>query len=605
MGVIHTPTLPGHNEIPPKKVFREFWADAKPYRRSLLFMVLFMILQGGIVGGSIWLIKSSIDCFFEQKDMSAAFFLIGSLFVATVGKSVTEFFFQWNRTIITSRMRDAMVVKSFRDLVYNPFSLHISERDRKKYGWVLTDAMNYTGAVFGMFNSWVKQPFMVVSTLGALFFIAPLFTGLGILLIPLLIPCLLFMKRKIKKFIAKREQFIGMVEEVVADSIRGIRIVKVFGLEENEIKKIKKIIDLQRELVIKNAFYTGLLSPLSELIGLLGLSVIILLGSRYIHTGAFTTGTFLVFIMSFLNIYRPLKQISNGMLNYHMALDAGRRLIILRQNAIKEQKRKGTIKLGTVANIRIENLWFSYLNTKENEKEERKNSDYVLRGLDLAVKKGDSVALTGVTGSGKSTLCDLIFKLYQPDRGNIYINDIAIEDVEDNSFREKFALCSQETIVFNNSLLEDIRIARPDASREDVLAVAKAAGMSSFLNSLDCGLDTWIGDRGVHCSGGQRQMIALARTLLQKPEIMVLDEAISGIDLETGRKIWQNIREMLPECTIIMVSHHLHIIQRCQRVIVLEEGRIVQDISVGKVRNLSEFLRQYHPQTEQNGGEVL
>lgn len=592
MGVIYNPIPPGYEDIPPKQVFREFWEDASAYRKSLFLMVLFMILQGGIVGGSIWLIKTSIDLFFSKKDTASVFFLIGSLCIATVGKSITEFFFEWNRTVIISKVRDALVVKAFRNLVYNPFRLHIQERDRKKYGWVLTDAMNFIGSVFGMFNSWIKQPFMVASTLCALFVIAPLFTLVGILLIPLLVPCLLFLKRKIKEFIRQREHLIGTVEEVVADSIRGIRIVKVFGLEENEIRKIENTIDLQRDLVVKNAFYTGLLSPLSELIGLVGLSIIILLGSRYIHTGTFTTGTFLVFIMSFINIYRPIKQISSGMLNYHMAIDSGRRLIILQNNARKEQQRKGTAKLDHFRSLRIENIWFSYLENRE------KDTDYVLRGIDLTIRKGETVALTGVTGAGKSTLCDLIFRLYQQDKGNIYINDIPIEDIENRSFRDKFALCSQETIVFNNTLLEDIRVAKPDASREDVLAVARAAGMSSFLDSLNRGLDTWIGDRGIHCSGGQRQMIALARALLQKPDVLVLDEAISGIDLETGRSIWENIRTMLPNCTIVVISHHLHIIRRCQRVVVLESGKIARDILVGEVQNLRQFLHRYHPPAE-------
>ena len=579
---------PEYKEIPPKTVFREFWSIAKPHRHSFVFMIVFMLLQGGIVGGSIWMVKSSLDLFFEAKDPSSVFFLIGALFLATVGKSAMGFFFNRNRTLVIGRIRDVLVVDAFANLIYNPFHVHIKERDRKKYGWVLTDAMNFTGSMFGMFNSWIKQPFMVVSTIGALLVIAPLFTLVGIVLIPLCFPCLIFLKRRIKEFVAQREHLIGLVEEVVSESIRGIRIVKVFGLEKNEIRKLEKTVDLQRDLAMKNAFYTGLLSPISELLGLVGLTVIILLGSRYIHSGSFTTGTFFVFIMSFVNIYRPLKEISNGMLNYQMALDAGRRLIILRRNAEGERKKSGSVPLDEVRGLRVENLWFSYSSDPTS------NAQYVLRGLDLEIKKGETVALVGATGAGKSTLCDLIFRLYQPHKGEISVNGIPIGQLENQSFRKKFALCSQETIVFNNTLLEDIRIARPEASREEVAEIAEAVGLSSFMNSLNRGLDTWIGDRGVQCSGGQRQMIALARAIVQQPEVLVLDEAISGIDVDTGETIWRNIRERLPQCAIIMISHHLHIIRRCDRVVVLKSGEIFRDVPMDEIGDPARFFREFH-----------
>ena len=574
---------PEYKEIAPKQVFQEFWSIAKSYKRSLFLMIGSVVIQAVIVGGSIWMVKTSIDRFFESKDASSVYFLIGALSLATVGRSCIEFFFNWNRTLVIGRVRDVLVVQAFRNLVFNPFHVHIQERDRKKYGWVLTDATNYVNSIFGMFNSWIKQPFMVISTLVALFAIAPLFTCIGILLVPLCVPSLLFIKRKIKEFIALREHLIGRVEEVVSESIRAIRIVKVFGLEENEIEKLKRTVDSQRDLNVKNAFYTGLLAPISELLGLLGLSVIIVIGSRYIHTGSFTTGTFLVFIMSFLNIYRPLKQISNGMLNYQMALDAGRRLIILRKNAVKEQHAEGKTNINLFQSLKIENLWFSYAQNPQSE------TDYVLRGVNLAIRKGEFVALAGATGAGKSTLCDLIFRLYCQNEGHIMINGIAVDQVENRSFRDKFALCSQETIVFNNTLLEDIRVARPDATRRQVSEVAEAVGMSAFLGSLNRGLDTWIGDRGIHFSGGQRQMIALARALLQKPEFLVLDEALSGIDLATSRKIWCNIKNMLPQCTILLISHHVPIIQNCERLILLQDGKIVQDGPVSEIMESKHF----------------
>ncbi len=585
---------PEYQAISRKEVFREFWANARLQKRIFAFLLFSVLLQGLVIGGSIWLVKTSLDQLFEDKDPKAVFFVIGALFMATVMKSALEFFFNWNKNLAIARIRDALVVKAFRDLVYNPFPVHIKVRDRKKYGWVLTDAMNFIESVFGMFNAWVKQPFTLASTICALMIIAPVLTLVGLVLMPLGIPCILFLKRKTKEFVAQRKMLLGLVQEMVSETIQSIKIVKVFGLEDTEVERLQQTVNHQREINQRNAFFIGLISPISEFLGLVGLTVIILIGSQSILSGTFTTGTFFVFIMSFLNIYRPIKDVSNGILNYQLALDSGRRLIILQRNAQKELEKSGTVPIEHFRDLRIEKLWFSYAETPGVD-------EYVLRDLNLRVRRGETLAIVGATGAGKSTLCDLIFRLYRPQRGTIYVSGISLEQIENRSCKRIFALCSQETIVFNNTLLENIRIARPEASRKEVLTVVETVHLSSYMNSLNRGLDTWIGDRGVQCSGGQRQLIALARALLQNPEVLVLDEALSGVDVETGRIIWQNILERLPDCTILVISHHWHIINHCDRVVLLSEGRLVKDTPVGTIEDTSRFFREFHLEKEGSG----
>lgn len=584
----------GYQEIPhafrsilPGDVFKEFWTYGRSQKTLFIFLVFLTLLQGVIAGGGVWLVKTAIDYFFHQKDLKGALYLVGALFMATVVKSAVEFFSNWNRNLTIARMRDTLIIKAFEDFLDNPFSIHIQERDRRKYGWILSDALNFITSFFNTFNSWVKQPFILVSTIIALMVISPLLTLAGIIVIPIGLPCLIFLKRKLKEFIAQRKLLLGMLEEIVAEGIKGIRIIKTFGLERHMVRKLKQSVDRQREINLRNAFFVGLMSPVSETLGLLGLAVIIFIGSQDILSGSFTAGTFFVFIMSFLNMYRPIKDISNGLLNYQMALDAGRRLISLQRNAQRERSKKGKAQIGDFQQLEIKNLWFSYNERPLNEQ------SYVLRDLNLFIQRGEMVSLVGTTGAGKSTLCDILFGLYAPQKGMVFINEVPFHQIDDQSIKRIFSLCSQETIVFNNSLLEEIRIARPTASRDEVQVVAEAAGLSPYIATLSAGLDTWVGDRGVHCSGGQRQMIALARSLLQRPELLVLDEAMAMIDMETGRRIWWNIRKFLPDCTILVISHHWHIIKHCDRVMVLSEGAVYKDMPVQDIRDPDQFFEEF------------
>ena len=577
-----------YHNIAPKAVFQEFWNHASTEKRVFVIMLLSVVLQGGIAGSTIYLLKNAIDLFFESANLKTVSFLVGTLFLATVFKSLLEFIFNWKKTVAVARIHDKLLVKAFKDLLLNPFHFHVQERDRKKYRWVLKDSIKFIDALFGMFNAWGKQPFVLLSTIIALWFISPFLTLIGLLLVPLGMPCILLLKRKTKEFIAQRKQLLGGIEEIVTDSIRSIRIVKVFGLEERKVLQLEDAIDRQRDINMKNSFYLGLMAPLSELLGFLGLTVIIIVGSQSIVSGTFTTGTFFVFIMAFLNIYRPLKDISNGFVNYQLALDAGRRLIVLRQRAEKAEREQSRKPLTVFESLEVRDIWFSY-NNKDTDK-----AKPVLRGLSLKITAGETVAVVGATGAGKSTLCDLMCRLYEPQEGTLLLNGIPISELSPKSVTNAFALCSQETIVFNDSIYNEILVGYPEASADDVQTAAEAACLSAYIDAPARNLETHIGDRGIHFSGGQRQLIAIARALLRKPKVLILDEAMSGLDVETSRRIWSNIRQLLPGTTIVAVSHNWDIIRHCQRVLVLSRGRIARSMAVEDIKDQERFFKDFH-----------
>lgn len=590
----------GYDAITGKEVFNLFWRHARTEKKVFIVILCSVILQGGVAGGTIYLLKSALDQFFEKQNVNTVAFLVGTLFLATVLKSGLEFLFNWKKAVAVARINDRLVIKAFRHLLLNPFRYHIEERDRKKYSWVLKDAMKFIDSIFGMFNAWAKQPFVLFSTVVALWVISPVLTFVGLVLVPLGIPCLLFLKRKLKDFVAQRKKLLGVIEEVVSESIRSIRIVKVFGLEERNVAQLASAIDRQRDITMKNAFYLGLMSPLSELIGFTGLAVIIFAGSQRIIGGSFTTGTFFVFIMAFLNIYRPLKDISSGFMSYQLGLDAGRRLIILERRASEARRNQGRIELGHFSHLAFRDVWFAYGGDDKETGQEGKEGHHVLKGVNLELHTGETMALVGATGAGKSTLCDLICRLYEPSKGELLVNELPVTQYSNQSYTAAFGLCSQDTILFNNTLVEEIRVAAPGASREEVQRVVDAVGLSPFMAANRRDWNSWIGDRGVQFSGGQRQMIAIARAMLRRPQVLIMDEAMSGLDVETGRLLWQNIRRMLPDTAILAISHNWDVIRHCQCVCIMVEGRITKKMRVKEIEDKDQFFRSLHIKHREN-----
>jgi ABC-type multidrug transport system fused ATPase/permease subunit len=213
------PLPPEYHQISTRKVFAEFWSYARAQMNVFAIILLSVLLQGGVAGGTIFLLKRALDLFFESNTVSTMLALIGTLFLATVCKSVLEFVFGWKKSVAVARIHDRVLVDAFRDLLYNPLRYHVIERDRSKYSWVLKDSIKFVEAFFGMFNAWGKQPFVLLSTITALWIISPQLTMVGVALVPLGIPCVVYLKRKIKRFVEQRQALLGVTEEMVSETI--------------------------------------------------------------------------------------------------------------------------------------------------------------------------------------------------------------------------------------------------------------------------------------------------------------------------------------------------------------------------------------------------
>lgn len=574
------PLSPEEQAIPKSEVFRLFRRQLAGQKKAFYRLGLLLIVQACVIGSSIWLVKIAVDDFFTSHTIQL---LVFALFLAMVVKSLLDFLFNWTQNLSIARVRDAIVSNAYSDLLHSPLSFHIKERSSRKYGWILDDTNNFVEAFFGILHVWIRQPVQIVSSVAALAYIDWKLTALGLLALPVSIPFIVLARRKSMEFVAQRKQLLGQLEERIAETTYGIRIVKAFGLETREFEKVNRIITDQHRIHETNAFYTGLAGPITECLGVLGLTLVLLLGTQSIFSGSFTTGTFTAFLLAFFNIYRPLKDVSRGFFMYQVAIDSGRRLVLLQRRAQQPVEPQGTTIVDHIQYLECRGVRFSYSGANDD-------GPWTLKDIDLRIDRGETILMTGVSGAGKSTLCDLMFRLFRPQRGTILVNGLPIESLHRDSYRKLFAMCSQETIIFNDTLLENIRIARPNASREEALTAARVVQLPQGM--LDR-LDTPIGDRGNQLSGGERQRLALARAVLCKPEFLLLDEALNNVDPETEARIWKGLRDHLPQCTMLVVSHRWLDLHQYDRLLVLANGRLIEDVKISNDRAASAVLEKY------------
>lgn len=540
-------------------------------KKSFLRLGALLLLQAAVVGGGIWLVKIAVDQYFADRTTAL---LIFALFLATVGKSLVDFLYSWSQNLTVARVRDTLVADAYHDLLYCSFSVHLKERNSRKYGWILEDTNNFIESSFGVLQVWVKQPIQIVSSIVALAIIDWQLTALGLLIAPIGVPFLQYFRRKSAKFVAQRKLLLGQLEERIAETIYGIRIVKAFDLEQREFERVKAIIERQRQLHQTSAFYIGLSGPVSEALGLLGLTLVLLFGTQSIFSGSFTAGTLLAFLMAFLGIYRPFKDVSRGFLLQQLALDAGRRLMLLHRQSERWVVPSDATAIDRFELLEYRDVWFSYA-------QQGAGPSWVLQGINLRINRGETILLTGVSGAGKSTTCDLAFRLFRPQRGEILVNGVPLDRLQRDCHRRLFAMCSQETIIFNDTLLENIRVARPEAARDEVLEVAR---LVQLPNKMLERLDDPIGDRGTQLSGGERQRVALARAVLCRPDFLLLDEALNNLDPETEARIWKGLREYLPDSTMLVVSHRWLDLNQYDRLLVLANGQLIEDVQISNDR---------------------
>jgi ABC-type multidrug transport system fused ATPase/permease subunit len=372
---------------------------------------------------------------------------------------------------------------------------------------------------------------------------------------------------------ATRER-IAAVTAYLQETLSGVRVVRSFGQEPRHATAMTELNEANREANMKTVYLNASYFPAVELLSAVGTAAIILYGGALVIDDAIQIGVIVAFIGYLATFFDPIQQLSQLYTTYQQGMAALDKIFDLLDTEPDMVDAPGAVDPGTLrGEIEMEGLWFSYKGELEEQPEE---DAWALREVDLHVPPGQTLALVGATGAGKSTFAKLVARFYDPQKGTVSIDGRDLRGVQQRALRRQLGIVPQEGFLFSGSVRENIAFGRPAATLEEIEAAAAAVGATEFIAALPEGIDTEVGERGVQLSAGQRQLVAFARALLAEPRILILDEATSNVDVRTEKTIERGLERLLAGRTAIVIAHRLSTIRRAGKIVVLDKGRIAE-----------------------------
>ncbi len=464
------------------------------------------------------------------------------------------------------------VARDFRNSLYGHFQdLPLGYFDKTRAGVLISRVTNDVGVLNRslrvIFTTLVQDLFLAIFYLGILLILSWKLTLFVIAVLPVTLWIIAKIGLKLRKYSARSQGRMADITSVLQETIFGIRVVKAFAMERFEIAKFRRATQRYFSTVRKRIRVAKLSSPVTEFWGTaVGLLLLFYGGLQVLEGGLLAPKEFIGFLAFLFCLTDPLKRLGRANNQIQEGLAAGERIFEVMDTRPSIQNSDGAIRITDITErIRFVDVWFWY-----------EDGNDVLKGIDLEIKAGETLALVGPTGSGKSTLVDLIPRFYDPYQGKVEIDGTDIRKIEIGSLRRLMGIVTQETILFNDTVWNNIAYGTPQILEEEVMRAAKAANAHDFILKLPQGYQTLIGDRGVRLSGGERQRLAIARAILKNPALLIFDEATSALDTEAELLVREAITHLIKGRTSIVIAHRLSTVQNADRIVVLDGGRIVQ-----------------------------
>jgi len=467
------------------------------------------------------------------------------------------------------------VVKDLRADVHKkmmrlPLSWFSNERKGDIITRVTSDVHEVEWSVMSSLEVVFRDPFNIFLFLGMMIFISAKLTVFVFILLPIVGFLIGRIGKSLKRTSARSKEKLGLLISIIEETLSGLRIIKAFNAEKFMAEKFAKVNERYNTIAIRALRKTDLSSPLSEFLGTVTMMIVMYFGGMLVlgKDASLSASAFITYIALFSQIIPPAKSFTQAFYNIQKGLASADRIfaVLEAEESIKDQQSAETIKSFNYK-IEYQNISFSYRKGDEG---------YVLKNVSFTIEKGKTVALVGQSGSGKTTLADLLPRYYDVDGGTLLIDGTDIRKLQLHSLRELLGVVSQEPILFNDTIYNNIAFGMNHATEKMVEEAASVANAHEFITQMPEGYQTNIGDRGSKLSGGQRQRISIARAILKNPPILILDEATSALDTESEKLVQDALTSLMKNRTVLVIAHRLSTIQHADEIIVLQKGEIVQ-----------------------------
>ncbi len=546
-------------------VFKRLLLYMKPYWWRIVLAALASSAYGGLDAAFAYMVEPLLKKIFVTNDMfifSILPFIIILIFVFRgICRYLNDYFMRTAAQLAVQDVRNEI----FRNNIVLDLSFFHRNQTGSLMSRIVNDVAMMQDGVGGIVTGLFRDAIGLVSLIGVIFYRDWHLAIISILVIPLSIYPAQFLGKKIKLNARKGQEEAGDFANILQESLSGIKVVKAFSLEKIMVDQFVRANRMYYNFVRKLIKYSSLSSPIMEIITSLGIAAVVFFGGSKVMANTLTAPEFFSFITAMALVYSPLKKLISAYSEAQRCLGASERvfeIIDARSEIIDAPDGKTLTRDDN--RVEFKDVCFKY------------QDDYVLKNVSLVAEKGQMVALVGPSGGGKSTLVSLIARFFDTSSGQVRIGQHDIRSISKASLMGNIALVDQETVLFHDTVANNIRYGKPGATDDEIIAAAQAAYAHDFIMAMPSGYGTSIGDRGVRLSGGQRQRICIARAILKNAPILILDEATSALDTESEQMVQKALDNLMQDRTTFVIAHRLSTVLHADKIIVLENGCVVE-----------------------------
>ncbi|MBL1060076.1 ABC transporter ATP-binding protein [Lactobacillus sp. A27] len=560
-----------------RKAIHYFIKYLKPYKKGIAIVILLSLLSSGaqviaptFLGRAVTDLTNyladlkkdtaSLNTFYSALWSMLLFYVLSQVAIFIAWMVMSKF-----NADSTNDMRENLFAK-FQRMLVRYFDTH---QDGKLLSLFTSDLDNIFNAMNNAIFEIISQGIMFIGTIVIMFMVNQQLAWTTIATTPLILIVSVLIMKKARIYLDKQQDEIGDLNGYITEQINGEKIIITNDLRKESIENFKTYNNRVRNAMFKGQFYSGILFPLMNGLNLLNLAIVIAMGAWMIISGQVSQAIGLGLIVTFVEYsqtyFQPLTQITSIYSMIQLALTGARRLA-----TVEEQKDEDAVPNGKKINglqkaVKLENVHFGYDENKE-----------ILHGVNISVNKGQSVAVVGPTGSGKTTIMNLLNRFYDVNSGKVTFDGVDVRDIQLESLRNNIGIVLQDSVLFTGTIADNIRYGKPNALMDEVISAAKQADIHDFIESLPGGYETKVNDSSSVFSTGQKQLISIARTILINPDFLILDEATSNVDTVTEEKIQQAMDAVIAGRTSFVIAHRLKTILNSNKIVVLKDGNVIE-----------------------------